>query len=121
MADITYTDIVRRCTELQMQGAFTYMKWTCKGCGGRQTCTEANAFPALPVCPACGVTTNVKRRGGGFLLAVPTDTEAQARAVADYINTGAREDGIEANVKVVNLEKAGLSLDDAVARMVKGE
>ena len=116
--DIPFADIVRRCTELQRQGAFTYVKWTCSGCGGRQTYIEADAFPTEAACSACGAVTNIVERGGGFLLAVPTDTFEQAQSVADYINTGARADGIEAQVVVVNLEKTGLSLDDAVRACV---
>lgn len=118
--DISYADIVSRCTELQEQGAYTYVKWTCIGCGERQTYTEANAFPKQATCMTCAAVTDIGKRGGGFLLAVPTETPEQAQAVADYITTGAAEDGIEAQVAVVNLEESGESLNDAVARMVRG-
>ena len=119
--DITYADIVRRCTELQMRNCFTYVKWTCIGCGGRNTYRKANVFPKRARCRFCRAVTSIEERGGGFLLAVPTDTPDQAQAVADYITTGARADGIEAEVVVVNLEKTGQSLEDAVAECVAGE
>ena len=116
--DITYADIVRRCTELQMRNCFTYVKWTCIGCGGRNTYRKANVFPKRARCSFCRALTSIEERGGGFLLAVPTDTPEQAQAVADYITTGARADGIEANVEVVNLEETRQSLDDAVRACV---
>ena len=116
--DITYADIVRRCTELQMRNCFTYVKWTCIGCGGRNTLAFRYVFPKRARCSFCRALTSIEERGGGFLLAVPTDTPEQAQSVADYITTGARADGIEANVTVVNLEETRQSLDDAVRACV---
>jgi hypothetical protein len=116
--DISYADIVRRCLELEAHGCFTYVKWTCVRCRERNTYRTANVFPKRARCRTCRSFTSVEALGGGFLLAVPTETLEQAQVVADRITTGARADGIEAQVVVVNLERTGQSLGDAVAELV---
>ena len=115
--DITYADIVRRCTELQAKGGRTFVKYTCAGCGTRRTYLRADRFPRRATCAACGARTDIERTGGGFLLAIPTPTIEAACAVREQIVTGARADGVDAQVDVVNIARRGRTLARAVAAM----
>ena len=117
MSDISFAEIVRRCSDLQAKGCRTFVKYTCAGCGERRTYLRANRFPRRATCPACGVRTDIERTGGGFLLAVPAASPEEACAIRERLIAGARAEGVEAHVETVQFCQRGATLVRAVAAM----
>lgn len=52
-----------------------YQKFTCDGCGVRQTMAVANVFYKHGKCQECDFITNIERNGCNYLMLVTNDTE----------------------------------------------
>jgi hypothetical protein len=53
-------------------GCHFHQKFTCAGCGSRQTIEEQDKFFAEGKCEECGHVTDLKRRGCNFAIIGPT-------------------------------------------------
>ena len=48
-------------------GFNVYQKFTCTGCGARQTIDEANKFYTSGKCEECGTVTNIRVHGCNYM------------------------------------------------------
>lgn len=70
MNDHPFYEVARQA-ERKMQDGFTvYQKFTCEGCGARQTIGEANRFFLTGTCEECGALTNIAARGCNFMATI---------------------------------------------------
>jgi ribosomal protein S27E len=73
--DYPLDEIVEKANTALKTGALVFFKWTCKGCGVRQTFERANTLYTEGQCEECGTITSLKERGCNFMLAWSRDNE----------------------------------------------
>jgi hypothetical protein len=61
-------DECRAAAEALPEGAVVYQKFSCAGCGSRQTIETPNEFFTLGRCQECGVITDIRRSGCNYLV-----------------------------------------------------
>jgi ribosomal protein S27E len=67
--DLPWHELVERLTAVLKQGnATVYVKFTCQGCGSRQTFDRPNVLYTSGLCEECGRETSLLERGGGFAV-----------------------------------------------------
>jgi hypothetical protein len=66
--DYPWDDVVNNAVDMILRGFTIYQKFTCVGCGARQTMDVPNTMYEMGTCEACGATTNIRKRGCNFLL-----------------------------------------------------
>jgi|GEM_PF-3070233 len=81
--DGSFDQILREADTAIAQGGMVFQKWTCKGCGKRQTIDKPNSFFTGGKCEECGHETDLRKEGCGF-MAFFGDAEVQ-RIVAETI------------------------------------
>lgn len=70
----TYQDYsLEECAEaaeklIQERHAEVYQKFTCAGCGSRQTMPDANVFYTSGRCEECGHVTDIKAQGCNYVV-----------------------------------------------------
>jgi hypothetical protein len=52
-------------------GSVIHQKFTCAGCGSRQTMAVPDTFFTSGVCEACGVETDIARQGCNYVAFIP--------------------------------------------------
>jgi hypothetical protein len=50
------------------EGYIVHQKFTCDGCGSRQTISKSNVLYKLGKCEECGHVTDIEKRGCNYLL-----------------------------------------------------
>ena len=58
--DYPIEDILEAFKELTAKGDTLFQKWTCAGCGSRQTMEQPNLVFAHGTCEECGDITEIK-------------------------------------------------------------
>lgn len=66
--DIPWDDLLEQANAAIAGGATVYQKFTCAGCGARQTIESANVFHRAGQCEECGHITDLVRAGGGMMV-----------------------------------------------------
>lgn len=79
---IRYNDYpLQECADaaekLAAKGLFVFQKFTCDGCGSRQTMDTPNQFFTSGKCEECGTVTDIKKKGCNYLVTTvnPSDLE----------------------------------------------
>ena len=66
--DFPFDEVVQRADELIRGGAKVYFKFTCEGCGARQTFDVPNVAYKTGKCEECGHITDIERNGMNYVL-----------------------------------------------------
>lgn len=66
--DHPFDEVVTAADNDIQTGADVYQKFTCVGCGERQTMEVPNTFYTSGKCEECGHVTNIVERGCNYLL-----------------------------------------------------
>jgi hypothetical protein len=66
--DYPLADCAKECGPLIANGATIWQKFTCSGCGARQTMETPNVFYTAGKCEECGVVTDIEAQGCNYLL-----------------------------------------------------
>lgn len=64
--------------------AVVLQKFTCSGCGSRQTMGRPNAFYTHGTCEECGAVTDIQKTGCNYMLHVVSSPGALAQLKARY-------------------------------------
>ena len=78
-----FGEVVRLADEQIAKGATVYQKFTCAGCGTRQTMEKANVFYTEGRCEECGTITDLQETGCGFLLMLSKGGASREADTAD--------------------------------------
>jgi hypothetical protein len=66
--DFPFFDVAAKAQEMMNAGHTIHQKFTCTGCGSRQTIGEANKFFTKGQCEECGAVTNIVVTGCNYVL-----------------------------------------------------
>lgn len=67
MADHPFNEVVKTAEGLIKKGVNTFQKFTCDGCGVRQTIDVPNVFYTSGKCEECGHVTDIRAKGCNYL------------------------------------------------------
>jgi hypothetical protein len=73
--DIPWDDLLRQAQAAIGKGATVFQKFTCAGCGARQTICSANIFHRAGQCEECQHVTDLVAAGGGFMATFTLGSE----------------------------------------------
>jgi hypothetical protein len=65
--DFPFQDVTNEAERQIEQGAVTYQKFTCAGCGARLTIDIPNTFYTKGTCDKCGALTDIAERGCNYM------------------------------------------------------
>jgi len=65
--DFDFDEVAKQSFDLVCKGATIHQKWTCAGCGTRQTMEVPNKMFTRGICEECGHETDIKARGCNYL------------------------------------------------------
>jgi len=68
MTDYSIEKCVEDAQKLIDQGADVYQKFTCDQCGNRLGMETPNVFYTTGTCDNCGHTTDISKRGCGYMV-----------------------------------------------------
>jgi hypothetical protein len=66
--DFPFYEVVKNAQEQMLRGFLVFQKFTCQGCGTRQTMETPNTFYMEGTCEECHHITNIVKAGCNFLL-----------------------------------------------------
>jgi hypothetical protein len=80
--DLPWTELVNKAMKLLRNPRVTlFGKWTCRGCGSRQTFEEHDRLFTSGICEECGFETSLVEHGGGLGVIFERPTEEDLRSV----------------------------------------
>jgi hypothetical protein len=65
--DLPWDALLAQAQDTINSGATVYQKFTCAGCGARQTIESPNTFHRAGQCEECAHITDLVQKGGGFM------------------------------------------------------
>jgi hypothetical protein len=71
--DYPFPEIAKSCREMLDRGLTFHQKFTCDGCGARQTIETPDTLFTKGICEECGHVTDIEKRGCNYLLSGPVD------------------------------------------------
>ena len=107
------------------RGAEVFQKFTCEGCGSRQTMETPNVFYTSGTCEECGATTDIEARGeqakvggiiGGTIPLIKNIPKSIYRVTRGEANFGDKVMEAFQNKKVEAMKAFGKDLDDLIAK-----
>lgn len=66
--DYPFDEVTKTAQDYIALGAQVFQKFTCAGCGARQTIDEPNRFYTSGKCQECGHVTDIRKQGCNYLL-----------------------------------------------------
>lgn len=67
--DYPFMEVARQLEKVHLlQGHDFYQKFTCQGCGARQTMDQKNRLYTTGKCEECGHVTDIERAGCNYML-----------------------------------------------------
>lgn len=80
--DLPWLELLRLARKtLRNPRATVFGKWTCQGCGSRQTFEEANRIYTSGICEECHHETSLLKHGGGMSVIFERPTDDDLRSV----------------------------------------
>ena len=64
-------ELIPTMLDAMLRGGRAYLKFTCTGCGARQTIQEPNTLYAMGQCEECGEITDIDKQGGNLTVILP--------------------------------------------------
>ncbi|MET3996045.1 hypothetical protein ABID65_007717 [Bradyrhizobium sp. S3.9.2] len=68
MKDHPFYEVAREAETWAKAGHTVFQKFTCAGCGSRQTMGQPNKFFHFGQCEACGAETDLRARGCNYAV-----------------------------------------------------
>ena len=68
MSDFPFYEVAAACERHVMEGDVIHQKFTCQGCGARQTMEEENRLFMTGTCEKCNYITDIVAQGCNYLL-----------------------------------------------------
>ena len=66
--DFAFAEVAEAAERLVGEGFLVFQKFTCGGCGARQTMDEPNRFFTSGRCEECGHVTDIVAKGCNYLV-----------------------------------------------------
>lgn len=66
--DYPFDEVIAKADEMIAKGANVFFKFTCSGCGARQTFDVPNTAYETGRCEECGTVTNIREQGMNYML-----------------------------------------------------
>lgn len=70
MCDVPFEEACDSADKRIREGGTVFQKFTCRGCGTRQTIDEPNAFYMYGKCEECGYVTDIVKAGCNYMLVI---------------------------------------------------
>lgn len=83
-------EVIASAQDIIDKGGAVLQKFTCSGCGARQTMDKPNKFYTSGSCGECGHITDIAKDGCNFIAIIPQTSAGKAslQQILDKVNSG---------------------------------